>query len=722
MCVSRRESSDSERLDTDTDNEESEEEEEVEEIIPVEPPKKRRQPKKPGLKHIILADWSEDDDEEEETSAVEKPQEDINDASGSSTEMIENQSPNVLDNSISQPDQEVQKETDNSATPDKVPTTPKYRNIPKKDRRDIILSEFNTPNIPVNEENDKIQTNSPSLESDQQISNNVETPPDANTETSKNNLESPTSAVVNTKDGLEGVLSKEEDTPLIRINTEVEVAPSSVEKQKSTKTISCFDFKDDEEADADTFFPTLSKLKEKYLSPDKSKSVEDENSTSTEQERKAIEQKDEQLVADIENLLNTTITPELLKGETESIPHDVRALPPKERGKRIFKSRNRPRFDKVETEVTTDIQSNFTVNQQPCKETNELNVNTSNDKALPSQMEISTPSDKVDKADSDEKENTNISLSNNDSLTTEPSGNNEQNILTPARDDESELLKPEDHEVVCIEEPPQSETVDENMHFDTPAQMDEQRDNRSYNAEETDAVSIKDDGNSVDQMNEAIFVEDNESIDSTIVEVSEGNSNLPMTDNEHDLIVLAAAETLISIPSKLCAENRLEAANVLQYQTEENSDNIAPISNIAPQVAPEDDHSILISENTSLTNANVENSEIDDYLPSQQEITDNAEKSEVADNIVPQKEENDNVVDLEAEDKSLQQEEVADVPQMTVEAPVAVETENEIVEEVPISGRSRRSKSQKSRKVAKREVLKDDINDVNVDNVICEGM
>ncbi|XP_028897986.1 uncharacterized protein LOC105214987 [Zeugodacus cucurbitae] len=144
------------------------------------------------------------------------------------------------------------------------------------------------------------------------------------------------------------------------------------EEQPQTSTAAnprsdCFDFQEEEDETCSDTLKSIADFKKKYLSPEKGpdKSHSD-NCILPENE---TEQKDQQLADDIEKLLEQTTAPNIadeVPGAVVSRTHSygsskeelpVKGLPIKERGKRIFKSRNRSRIEELQTStaVTSEI-------------------------------------------------------------------------------------------------------------------------------------------------------------------------------------------------------------------------------------------------------------------------------------------------------------------------------------------------------------------------------
>ncbi|XP_055380305.1 uncharacterized protein PF3D7_1120600-like isoform X2 [Condylostylus longicornis] len=143
----------------------------------------------------------------------------------------------------------------------------------------------------------------------------------------------------------------------------------SVEQQKVDKIrkddtpATIFDFQ--EEDDTELVLTSLSKLKKKFMSPDKQKES-DLFPSMDKEKQKQIEKEDEKLKVEIENLLNDTRMSDISLVKTPSktvsttvnnstnlqnsvTSDEVKTLPIKERGKRFFKSRNVSRNEEHQT-------------------------------------------------------------------------------------------------------------------------------------------------------------------------------------------------------------------------------------------------------------------------------------------------------------------------------------------------------------------------------------
>ncbi|XP_018789845.1 PREDICTED: uncharacterized protein LOC108969533 [Bactrocera latifrons] len=125
----------------------------------------------------------------------------------------------------------------------------------------------------------------------------------------------------------------------------------------------CFDFQEEEDETSSDALKSIADFKKKYLSPEKGQDKPQTDSyILPESERQlSTEQRDQQLSDDIEKLLEQTTAPKISEeaslgdisptqsfcSSKEELP--VKGLPIKERGKRIFKSRNRSRIEELPT-------------------------------------------------------------------------------------------------------------------------------------------------------------------------------------------------------------------------------------------------------------------------------------------------------------------------------------------------------------------------------------
>ncbi|XP_069966702.1 titin homolog [Bactrocera oleae] len=155
------------------------------------------------------------------------------------------------------------------------------------------------------------------------------------------------------------------------------VSPQCLKEEEQPQTSApvnprtdCFDFQDEEDDTSSDALKSIADFKKKYLSPEKGQDKsQTDNSILPENERRlSSEQRDQQLADDIEKLLEQTTAPNIAEegclavvsptqsfGSTkEELP--VKGLPIKERGKRIFKSRNRSRIEDPPTSTADSLE------------------------------------------------------------------------------------------------------------------------------------------------------------------------------------------------------------------------------------------------------------------------------------------------------------------------------------------------------------------------------
>lgn len=318
-------------------------------------------------KNELLADWSEDEEAEQSSEN-----------NSLYTKELENKEENFerlpeIEKVNRVPEIEERKE--------KVKSPPiKYRNIPKKDRRDIILEsgelmEINKPNssvqVPIAEtllpkvkDQPEIKdiagkTNISASEVQLDVSRRRSSRRKTKThildddEHSNKTLDDQESKKISSvqENYNQGTLQK--DSYNSEQHNEGLSAPSTI--QSSTKSISCFDFQEDDE---DLVLDSISRHRQKKLHASEFSIAKKAKESS----RQVDELKDEKLCSDIESLLKATIIPQIpetLKfdkidqakeiSSTKELNREI-ALPPKERGKRIFKSKNRSKSGSCEVE------------------------------------------------------------------------------------------------------------------------------------------------------------------------------------------------------------------------------------------------------------------------------------------------------------------------------------------------------------------------------------
>uniref|UniRef100_A0A1I8Q7H5 C2H2-type domain-containing protein n=1 Tax=Stomoxys calcitrans TaxID=35570 RepID=A0A1I8Q7H5_STOCA len=237
----------------------------------------------------------------------------------------------------------------------------RIRNIPKKDRRDVILNDF-SPDVSV-----------------------IEPAQDSSSQTLVVHLDTSNSSAVE-------IVDEQQHTPIITIHDDDEddrthktpiskttkksadnLSPSSRnsdlenvepnDKSTAASILSCFDFQDDEDGEEiDTTTATASSIphfKKKYLSSERSLFQISCDGAAKAKHNEERDKKDQELEAEIESLLESTHPPAAGLTITPSNSFEecisVKDLPIKERSKRIFKSRNRSRIEgKLSTESLTN--------------------------------------------------------------------------------------------------------------------------------------------------------------------------------------------------------------------------------------------------------------------------------------------------------------------------------------------------------------------------------
>lgn len=247
----------------------------------------------------------------------------------------------------------------------------RIRNIPKKDRRDVILHDFSgdiSMIDPVQETSNQLVV----VHLDSSNSSAVEIADDQQTPTITINDDDDDNVVKEKIKDSRGNTKRKSQTnneklPVSRRSDLENVEPN--DKYTTASILSCFDFQDDDDDDdmetPTTVASSIAHFKKKYLSSERScqnQMTNDASSTKVKHDERA--QKDRQLAAEIESLLEQTQPPPAadLLNSTNSFEESmsVKDLPIKERSKRIFKSRNRSRIEgKSSTEsltnsVTTD--------------------------------------------------------------------------------------------------------------------------------------------------------------------------------------------------------------------------------------------------------------------------------------------------------------------------------------------------------------------------------
>ncbi|XP_037930900.1 uncharacterized protein LOC119665736 [Teleopsis dalmanni] len=298
----------------------------------------------------------------------------------------------------------------------------RIRNIPKKDRRDIVLKEFNEPTIsysPLSTSTtlpivniDSASSNSCSSDSVVVVgvlsdTNSVKTInveqtsiQGEGTNIKETNMSPVKTTIEGNTDQKSIILNSEKSDALESKETACD--GSNAEDIPST-TLSCFDFQEEEEENYNDMLTSMTNFKKKYLSPDKIQSscIENKSSkaeilTNSTEAKEELDQKDELLSAEIESLLAQTITTvsdvRMLEGNTNTKDNVfVKGLPIKERGKRIFKSRNRSGLDEVSFStniLNTEINDNKSINS------NELCLTELEEKATEISLIFENPEEK----------------------------------------------------------------------------------------------------------------------------------------------------------------------------------------------------------------------------------------------------------------------------------------------------------------------------------------
>ncbi|GAB0090518.1 hypothetical protein DMENIID0001_052540 [Sergentomyia squamirostris] len=358
--------------------------EKVEKVPEVKQPVKKR---KTDLewKNELLADWSEDEELDRSSTNVS--------AQANETEPEKDNKPKTTP--------EIEKTPLASQIRDEVKSPPiKYRNIPKKDRRDIVLEtgellEINRPNtstaaVPIpapptaqitetpekpwkeplaptesltspeipTRRSSRRKTKTSISDDDDILKNKSNSSPKQQNNDKLPRLKDTNESSKNEDVSLPPMQTdespKNEDVNLPPMQTDEESGNNSTTGQSPTKSISCFDFQDEEE---EVVLDSITKHRQKKLQASELLSEKKSREPSRD-----VDERDEKLSSDIESLLKATIIPQVL--DTPGIPkselsehssppkESVReiVLPPKERGKRIFKSKNRAKSNSSEIE------------------------------------------------------------------------------------------------------------------------------------------------------------------------------------------------------------------------------------------------------------------------------------------------------------------------------------------------------------------------------------
>lgn len=313
------------------------------------------------LKNELLADWSEDEPEEPDAE-VEKEQEDLKldqpAEDADKTDIVEKPSPSAT----STPDLALDKSSEMSpqlSSPVSSGTTIKYRNIPKKQKREFIEV---TNDQPILSASAIEKSSSESSISTAATCGDTLSVPDKTSSSSESQSERPISAKQRILGRATRGSSKSASSDEVKIESPsktaiVESQPNLAELSK--KETSCFDFKEEEEEEI-----ILNKSPRRSLSNRRETSLEiNTSSADANKEQECVERakKDAVLKNEIDTLLNEVSLPRLpdvpkaarvpspspSQSSTETTPQSKeeidqnRTLPPKERGKRIFKTRNK---------------------------------------------------------------------------------------------------------------------------------------------------------------------------------------------------------------------------------------------------------------------------------------------------------------------------------------------------------------------------------------------
>ncbi|XP_021705088.1 titin isoform X2 [Aedes aegypti] len=308
------------------------------------------------LKNELLADWSEDEQDDQEDSA--KEDEAVKNEEQVSDSKTENAASNSLDASL-------EKSVDCSpqlASPVSSGTTIKYRNIPKKQKREFIEVTNDQPAAPVTSTVEKsssessISTTAATCGGDTTLNTSDKTPT-----SNESFLERPISAKQRILDRATRGSSKSISSDETKQESPVKAATQESQPatdDDSKKETSCFDFKEDEDEEV-----VLNKSPRRSLSNRRDTSLEVSTGvvdSVKEQEELERAKRDVELKNKVESLLCETSLPSLPEipkipkapspgpssstETTSQLKEEIdrnRTLPPKERGKRIFKTRNK---------------------------------------------------------------------------------------------------------------------------------------------------------------------------------------------------------------------------------------------------------------------------------------------------------------------------------------------------------------------------------------------
>ncbi|XP_058840622.1 mucin-17-like isoform X1 [Topomyia yanbarensis] len=306
------------------------------------------------LKNELLADWSEDeqDDQEGDLSKEDKSSKKGTPTFEGSRSAIAEAvalNSNTTDNSLD-------KSTESSpqlSSPVSSGATIKYRNIPKKQKREFIEVTNDQPVITPGGAIEKSSSES-SISTAATCGESLSAPDKTPTSSESIAVERPISAKQRILDRATRGSSKSVSSDELKPESPTKVVAMEsqpIAAEESRKEISCFDFKEEEDEEV-----VLSKSPRRSLSNKRDTSLELSTSVMLDDEKERAK-KDAQLKNEIDSLLCEAIVPTLpeLPGgtkmpspgpsssSTEVTPQskEDRTLPPKERGKRIFKTRNK---------------------------------------------------------------------------------------------------------------------------------------------------------------------------------------------------------------------------------------------------------------------------------------------------------------------------------------------------------------------------------------------
>ncbi|XP_058975079.1 uncharacterized protein LOC101894243 [Musca domestica] len=322
------------------------------------------------IRNMLLADWSDED---------ETPDLEIGDDKREKSTKKDTKC--ATDSTVA---------TATTSTPDmrgKTQNTSRIRNIPKKDRRNVILDDFNN-DLSV------IEPVASSSEINLADSSNSSSTAEVVEIVEQEQPEGETEAIITINDdddGDEKEAALQEGMDKCKPTNQDKHSPQNVvtsrhsdlenhepnDKSLTTSVLSCFDFQDDDEdedidAATNVVNTSVAHFKKKYLCNEKSlqpittKDGGDNNMDSShdkqqQQQHEERAKQDQDLAAEIESLLEQTQPPaaaDLIISRKASFEEGiaVKDLPIKERSKRIFKSRNRSRV--VESKSSTESRTN----------------------------------------------------------------------------------------------------------------------------------------------------------------------------------------------------------------------------------------------------------------------------------------------------------------------------------------------------------------------------